>query len=397
MTFYVEKRLALGPISFGVSSRRDAESIDEHDALSTGASGEFLHRGGEGFFFGGHDRFARPALPSTPSVRTIPFSTSLKEARALLALIPLGFLFTLLGFAVIGRKGPQGWIEVILGLAMIATPIVLTANKRKQIREQEERERAEREATEKRNRELLAAYMAALERARDARNEEAFQQLEREREVLTLPYAIWGPTARRTTLLIGFDELARRGPAASKEVAQLMDRVSRAAGLSPEDQKGVKLDLYRTVVWHLIAADRLGESQSEQLQSIRKGFDIWDRDVPAESKAFDEFQRLRALTTQTLPRAQCTTPLGFQEYCIFQTPTDQAMLHVTNKRMILEGKKLFDVPIGRVFDVVVNSNDGVITVKTDKKLVRLRVEEPVYTAAILDLASQIDERPRGFA
>jgi hypothetical protein len=49
--------------------------------------------------------------------------------------------------------------------------------------------------------------------------------------------------------------------------------------------------------------------------------------------------------------------------------------------------------------VTVNASDNIITLKTDnpKKPLRLKVEEPIYTAAVLDAASQIDERPRGFA
>ena len=60
MTFYVEKRLALGPISFGVTPGQ--KDVDDDPALSTGATGEFLRRGNERFFFGGHDAFSKPAL-----------------------------------------------------------------------------------------------------------------------------------------------------------------------------------------------------------------------------------------------------------------------------------------------------------------------------------------------
>jgi hypothetical protein len=390
MTFYVEKKLALGSISFGVSTRREAESIDGDPALNTGPSGEFVRRRGEGFFFGGRDRFSTPVVPTTPTISSMPFWSSLKPDGTLrsygfLALLGFGALLVLLGFAVIARKGPQGWAEVILGGIMIAIPITLTAQTRKKIREQEERERAEREATEKRNRELLAAYTAALERARDQRDEDAFSQLERERASLTLPYEIWGAAARRTILLIGFDELARRGPAEAREV---IDRASRAAGLTPEDQAAVKIDVYRTIVWHLLADDRLGEAQEQRLRSIRQGLGI-SENVPA----IEEFRRLRGLS---LPRQNCSVPLGFQEYCIYQTQSDQGTLHVTNKRFMVEGKKRLEMPIAHV-ELNVNADDNVVTIKTEKKPLRLRVDEPIYTAAILDLSSQIDERPRGFA
>src|SRR6266498_3453532 len=101
MTFFVRKRLALGPIRFGVSPRQRVEAIDDDPAFSTGAGGEFMRRGAAGGFF-------------------------------------FGDLFVLLGFSVVARKGPQGWIEVILGLGMIAAPIILTAQERKALREKEE-------------------------------------------------------------------------------------------------------------------------------------------------------------------------------------------------------------------------------------------------------------------
>src|SRR5258708_7739616 len=161
MTFYVEKKLALGSISFGVTPGQTA--ADDDPALSTGATGEFVRRGNERFFFGGNDPFTGPTLPQSRSIASTPFWSSLKpdgtpRSYGLLASLAFGLLFVLLGLAVVGRKGPQGWIEVILGLIMIAVPIVMTAQKRKRIREQEERERTEREAMEKRDRETLAAY-----------------------------------------------------------------------------------------------------------------------------------------------------------------------------------------------------------------------------------------------
>lgn len=397
MTFYVEKKLALGSIGFGVAAGGGEKAVDDDPALNTGPVGEFVQRREAGFFFGGRDRFAAPTLPPARGISSTPFWSSLKPDRTprgygFLALLAFGALLVLLGLGVVARKGPQGWIEVILGAGMIATPIVLTAQKRKKIREQEERDRAEREAAEKFNREMLVSYTGALERARLQPDEAAFAHLELERQELTLPYEIWGPMARRTVLLIGFDELARRGPAAAREIAERMDRVSRAAGLTPEDQKGVKLDLFRTVLWHFLADDRLGKSQEQQLRLLRDGFGIED-----ESKVTAEFRRLQDLSTQKPPRANCSKQLGFNEYCIYQAETDQGTLHVTNKRVIIDGKKRFEMPVTQVFDVTVRPDENTVSVKTGDKPFQFRVEDPIYTAAILDLASQIDERPRGFA
>jgi len=396
MTFYVEKKLALGPISFGVIP--GLKDVDEDPALSTGANGEFTKRGNERFFFGGNDPFTQPALPRTPSITSIPFLSSLKpdgtpRSYGLLASMVAGILFVLLGIAVVARKGPQGWVEVILGLIMIGVPIALTAQKRQKIREQEERDRAEREATEKRNRETLAAYTAALDRLLKSRDDASLEQLKREREALTVPNTVWGESAKRTLLLIAFDELNKRSPAGAGEISRLIDRASEAAGLSTDEAKEIKREVYATVVWHLLAAGRLGKSQTQQLDRLRQGLAIGDE----EAKAIDQFQRVRDVTPQTLPKIRCATQLQFQEYCIYETATDQGTLHVTNKRNLLEGKKTIEIPRG--LDVTVNASDNVITLKTDnpKKPLRLKVEEPIYAAAVLDAASQIDERPKGFA
>ena len=390
MTFYVEKRLPLGAISFGVTPNRTGAAADE-SGLSTGASGEFVRRHNEGYFFGGDDPFRGPALPEPPSVVSVPFWTYFKSdkpsrAYGFIALMAFGFLFMLLGFAVIGRKGSQGWFEVILGLAMIAAPIVLTARKRRKIREQEERQRAEREAIDKKNRELLASYTAVLEQARKERSQKAFARLAQKREALTVPYEIWAPVARRTVLLIGFDELARRGPIATADITRLMDRAASAAGLSAEDQNAVKRDLVRTIVWHLVADDRLGKLN---------GLPVNDDDA----RAVEQLRRLQGLNAQTLPRAKCSSRLDFHEYCIYETATDHGTLHVTNKRVIVDGKRRIEMPVAHAFDVIANADESVVVLKTadPKKPLRLRVDEPIYAAGILDVASTIDERPRGFA
>ena len=63
MTFFVEKKLALGSIRFGAGRRRSAEAIDQNRELSTGPKGDFVRHRNEGFYFGGHDRFYTPTLP----------------------------------------------------------------------------------------------------------------------------------------------------------------------------------------------------------------------------------------------------------------------------------------------------------------------------------------------
>ena len=398
MTFFVEKKLALGPIRFGVSPRQPVWKIESDESFSTGPSGEFIRRRSDGFFFEERARFEQPTLPTAKSISAMPFWSSLKPDGTLrswgfLALLILGPLFVLLGLAVVARKGAQGWVEVVLGAAMIATPIILTAQRRKQLREQEERESVEREATERRNRELLSAYTSALWHARERRDEAAFAQLAREREALKVPYDIWAPAARRTVLLIGLQELSHRGPGGAREVALIMDRAGNAAGLTPEDAAVAKQQIVEIVEWHLLADDRVGPAQEESFRSMQQAFGASD------SKAVEDFRRLRGLTTTNLPRQQCSARLGFKEECFHQTQSDRGLLHVTNKRLILTGKKRVEIPLTQVNDVTVDADDGVISIRTDnpKKPLRLRVDDPIYTAGLIDLASSIDERPKGFA
>jgi len=388
MTFFVRKRLALGPIRFGVSPRQRVEAIDDDPALSTGPGGEFVRRGAKkGFFFGDTTRFAEPSLPVAKSISSTPFWSSLKPHLGFVALMAAGVVFVLLGLAVVARKGPQGWVEIILGIAMIATPIVLTARERQAIREKEERERAEREAVEKRNRELLAAYTAALDRVRRERTPDALAALAREHEALTLPDEIWVPAARRTALLIGFDELAKREPA---EVARLVDDVARAAGLTADDAKAIKADIYRTVLWHLLADDRLGDAQEARLRTLAEalGYD-------GDESAAAQFRRLRGITAKTLPQSDAPVPLSFQERAIHNAGS----LVVTNKRLIVLGKKQIDIPLPQLNDIDVDVDENLLTIDNaaTKKPIAVSVEDPIYTAALLELAAGVDQRPKGFA
>src|SRR5947207_1971873 len=174
-----------------------------------------------------------------------------------------------------------------------------------------------------------------------------------------------------------------------------MHRAAQAAGLTAEQELAVKSELYSTLLWHLLADDRLGPAQARLIAAIRSSLGVPDEGA----ELVQQFNRLRGLTPQTLPRQRCTTQLGFGEYCVHETTSDQGTLHVTNKRVILDAKKRFEMPVAHAFDVIANIDDRAITVKTDnpKKPVRLKVEQPIYTAAMLDLAASIDERPRGFA
>lgn len=400
VTFYVQKRLALGSIRFGVSVRQPLTGIDDDPSLSTGAAGELLLHKREGFFFADTVPVVSPVLPTTKLINATPFLDSLKpdgtrRAWGFLALMAGGILFLLLGLAVLLRKGAAGWVEIILGIAMIVTPIVLTAQRRKLLREAEERQRAEREALEARNRKMLTDYTVALERVRTDRSDEALALLERERSALTLPYEIWGASARDSVLRVGFEELAKRGVAGAGEITQVLDRVSSAARLTTEDARTVKRDLYETVVWHLLADDRLGLTQEAQLSSLRQGLGM-----PAdEVSAVEQFRRLRDLDAKSLHTIDCGLPLAYGERCVHRTATSDGPLFITSKRLVLGARKPIEVELPKIDDITVDADASAVVIRADnaKKPLSARVEDPIYTAAVIDLAGTLDTTPKGLA
>ncbi|MGZ7078068.1 MAG: hypothetical protein ACXVJT_01530 [Thermoanaerobaculia bacterium] len=424
MAFYVQKSFAHGPIRFGVSPRRPLDKIDSDAALSTGAKGDFARKNEERFFFADSPApIGSVQVPVEKSISSTPFWSSLKpdgtpRRWGFLALMVVGALLIFLGFGVVANKGPQGWVEVILGIAMVATPIVLTAQERKKIREQEDKARAEREERERRHREMLAAYVTGLQKLRENVNDETLRTIRSEREALDLPYEIWSAAAKQTILAIGFEALARLTPARAKEVGDLMRRSAEAAGLKPEDEAAMRQAVYRSALWHLIADDRIGDAQKGQLERLRTGLGLEDGEIEGDHAAVAQFNRLRGLTSTNLPKQQCPMPLGFREYCVLMAsgqtlnvktdkkartetyvPAQPATLFVTNKRLILDAKSRTEVPLAKIDDVEVNGDDDVLMIRTAeaKHPIRLRVAEPFYAAAMIDLATTIDERPKGFA
>jgi hypothetical protein len=286
---------------------------------------------------------------------------------------------------VLARKGAAGWVEVFLGLAMIATPIVLTAQRRRQLRELEARARAAREAEEARNRKMLADYTAALERIAADRSDDALAALERERGALTLPYEIWSAAARETVLRLGFDELAKGGPAA----ARIVDRTAAAAGLTADDTRTLKRDIYSTFVWHLLADDRLGSAQETQLAAFRDALGV----EAGDDASIEQFRRLRELDIHNAPKVACSIDLAFREYCILQTDG----LALTNRRLVVQEKRPLSIELPQIDEVSVDADEGTVVIRSTVKLLRLPVAEPILTAAMVELAGELEQKPKGFA
>lgn len=426
MAFYVRKSLAHGRIRFGVAPRKRLDEIDSDPALSTGVSGEFIRRKTSGFYFAENRLQAGgPQFPTAQTASSAPFWQSVFDGTTrgwvFLAMCILGALLILLGFANVAQDNNAGWALVIIGLILLVIPFGLTAQVRRKLREEEEREKAKREEEEQRNRAVLASYIEALENLRKDPNDETLDITASERQQLDVPYEIWSGYARTTVLQIAFEMLHRLGASRTAEINELVSRAARAAGLKPAHELAIKLEIYKTVIWHLLADDRLGDAQAEEMKHIRKGLDIWDRDVPEELQAMNEFDRLRGVARTNLPKIDdCQIPMKIHEYCIHiskgsvvktvkqrvegkrvdtRVPTDPATIYITSRRVIIEGKKTQEIPLTKVDDIELDMDEYVMTIKAARDIgqVNLQVEESIYTAAILDMATTIDDRPRAFA
>jgi hypothetical protein len=426
LAFYVRKSLAHGRIRFGVAPRKRLEEIDSDPALSTGLAGEFIRRKTSGFYFAENRlQTGGPSMPagqqtvaSTPLLQSVYDGTT--RGWVFLGMTIFGVLLLLLGIANVSKGNGAGWVLVILAVILIGVPFLMTAQVRRRIREEEERERAQREAEEQRNRQVLSAYIEALENLRKNPGDETLDAVAAERGQLELSYDVWSGYARNTVLHLGFEALHRLGAAHSAEMNDLVSRAARAAGLKPAHELAIKLDIYKTVVWHLLADDRLGTVQMEELKHIRKGLDIWDKDVPEEQHAMTEFDRLRGVARTNLPRAECPVQLKIHEECIHVTkgsvvkmvkqrvdgkrvdtpvPSDPATIYITNRRVLVETKKTQEIPLPKIDDVELDMDAYVMTIKAARDIgqVYLQMEDAISTAAILDMATTIDDRPRAFA
>lgn len=410
MSFRIQKSLGNSFFQFSVGRRRDFPSIDNDAEMSTGPAGEFIRHRPEIFYSADIRTIHIPEVPAPRSVSGTPFRGSLIDGTlrgwGMLAMMIVGALFMLFGFAVVANKGSQGWILVLLGLAMIAIPIVLTSAKRRSIRIQEDKIRKERHERDERDRQLLAAYTTSLEKLRDDPSDETLKYVQRENEKLDLPYAVWADTAIGSVLYVGFSTLGKVGPERAAEVAELMDRSSDAAGLIAEDARGVKHALYSTILWHFIADDRLGEEQTKIVRQIQQGFQIKDEDVPIDTASEAQFNRLRGIDHRNAPRCEAQMPLRMNEYCMYMAEVriggaqSTTPIYITNKRLIVgSGKGATEVEVPKIDDVIADADASLVTIRASelKRPLDLSAGEPIYLAAILDLASRLDDRPKSFA
>ena len=407
MSFTVQKSLGNSLFRFAVARRRELKSIDHNTEMSTGPSGEFIRHRPEIFYSADLRQIHVPEVPPPRTLSGTPFTATLLDPgrrTVNLGLLGAGALFLLLGLLTLASKGRAGWVWIILALILLAIPVVTTALKRRSVIGAEQRKQKEREERDARNRELLAVYTTSLERLREDPSDEALAQVLAENEKLDLPYAVWADTAIGTVLYVGFSTLAKVGPERAAEVAALMDRSSDAAGLIAEDAKAVKHALYSTILWHFLADDRLGAEQLKIVRQVQQGFGIQPDEVPIDTSSESQFERLRGVDHRNAPRCESKVPLNLNEWCMYSSPIrlrdgTETNAYVTNKRCIVEGSKQLDIPVPKIDDITVDADHHFITLRASdlKRALEFTATDPIYLAAMLDLATRLDDRPKSFA
>ena len=428
VAFYVRRSLGSGPIRFAVEDR-SAAGLSTGDGFSTSPSGEFRRMGSAGLYFAEERPLDPLGAVSPPPIERESILWSLKpEGESLKTYLPIlsmgiGVVLIVLGIGVlVANQDPIGWFEIILGLVLLIGPVVLAWGRIRAARARELAERKEREEIVARHRQLVGEFAKQLETLPDNHDAATLDRLRRDREGKDIPYEAVAPVARHAALRTAFRILARIRELRAEGVATEIDRVTDAVGLEETDRNEVKADVYRTVVWHLLADDRMTEEQKARAEELRAALKIDGSLVERELVAIEEFEGLRGLSADNLPSAQSPVTLKFQEACLQSSsgtgvkrvtervstpqgkvrrqkwaPTKQTHVVVTPKRLILAEKKETVIQYPEVFGIEIDADEGVleITTRDRKQPYFLSLRDPIRTARVIDIASVLPAKPKG--
>ncbi|MGA7614783.1 MAG: hypothetical protein WBX15_06315, partial [Thermoanaerobaculia bacterium] len=303
-------------------------------------------------------------------------------------------------------------IEVVIGIAIIVTPFVVTAKQRRDERIERERLEAERAETERRNREIIGSFAAKLERLGNGESPRDLEEIRNERRSRDIPYDAVAPMARAAVLRIGFRELAAYPGRGAKVIAERVDAAADAVGLTSDDATALRNELYRTALWHLIADGRLDVPERHALDQLGKALRIDPGAVELEARAADEFQRIVALLENGAPETKVPFKMRLRETCHHHgpatrmrnqkerisengkrrrvrrwKPAGECDLWVTSRRLILNGAKHEELALDEVDDLELDADQNLLTVVTadPNKRATLSTEEPMYTATLIEL------------
>lgn len=131
--------------------------------------------------------------------------------------------------------------------------------------------------------------------------------------------------------------------------------------------------------------------------------------MPVEREASTQFAHLRGLRVENLPKVEPPITLRFQEVCHHRSrgellrktrrgwiTTGDHYLTVTSRRVVLSNGKERAIPLEEVFNLEVDADARRLTIQTaDDESHVLNLHDPIYTAAIIAIASKTPRKPKG--
>ena len=427
MGFYIRKSVGVGSIRFNVAQRKTDEEIgNDPRHFSTGSSGEYQTSSGGGLYF--HEELPVDGAQRKNKAEKVPLTARQILERIIMG---LGVVLILIGIAVVVKKGAKrestapGYVEIVLGLAMLVGPPVINAKKRADLRAAEEKARAERAEVERRHNELAASFAAKvrlLDERQDAATLEAIRQ-EREAAV-DLPYAAIRKTAAGAAIASGFRALTRFDKIGSRGLSNELDDAISAVGLDKADSLLVKKSVYQKAVWDMLADDRLSLAREGVLREIGSELRLTEADVAVEKASIEEFRRLKGVTKDKTLIKNPPVKLAFQETChhvspgsllkpgtqkkVLEdgtrtseqvwTPAGDCKVIVTSRRVIVDGKGGQEITFADLKDVELDADQKVLSVTAEgfKTPLYLSVPDPIFTGSMIGLASSTGEKRPGF-
>ncbi len=410
MSFQIQRQIGSTLIRFGVAPDRNGPDSDQ-PLWSTGPDGQYRPLSPTPLFYReesddlslareGHHHSGRwSGLRGLPIVSIVTISVGV-------VLILLGVLVLLL------RNDAIGWIEVVLGVIIIVVPWLLSARKRRQARADALRREEERAAEEERRRELIGDYVHHLEQISFEADTEELERIREERTSREIPPEALLPVARDAVHRAGFGAIAAGRSAG--EVGSVIARIGDAVGLGGEEIRQARLYLYQKLVWHLLADSRCDRAHRERLEELARGLDLTPDELERERNAVDQLERVKGLKRSALPEVRWKGDLRFQEVCHHSTPaatldaprrwgsvrssdSKPADLVVSSRRILYPQGKL-SIPLDQIYEIAIDADRNELVVTRGGRKPALHhfvLEDPIFTAGIIEAARQAPRKPAG--
>ena len=430
MSFDVYKHLRPGFIRFRVDPQNITDSDPGDTGFSTGPRGEFRARHSPGMVFdepgsaptGTGPTPGRSFIPQNRFERWFRTGESPSSAWITFGFVAIGVVLIILGILVLAFKGPAGWVEIILGIALIAGPYLLAAKTRRDQRVRHERERAEREAEERALRERIGEMTRLFDSIEALPASEEIERIDGERRRYDLPWDVYGPLARRAVLRAGFEGLSRESELPIEESGQRIDRLCAAAGLPHEETRALKQRICRRLAWHLIADGRLTPAMLRRLHDVAESMGLRSADFGSESAVADELRRARSLTFRNLPKKTGSIELRFGEVLHHRStgvwmkpspirpsvdsefkvedeswiPDGRCDVWITSKGVKVTGEREAGIEYPELMGNEIDADSSVLVLSAaERKSVAVQLADPYLAATTIDFASEAD-RPKLF-